>query len=106
MLLPTLSGSINFWLDGHYSAGATFKGLKDCPVEEELMAIESNIANFNDLSILIDDVRCFLPSNVTHSDYPTTDYLVDWARRMNLFWRIEHDIFIMLKKNGVDGTTH
>ena len=96
-LLPKLTGNINFWLDGHYSAGITFKGVKDCPVKDELSAIENNFSNFDKLSILIDDVRCFLPSNVDYSDYPSIDYLVDWARRMNLCWRIEHDIFIMQK---------
>ena len=97
-LLPKLSGNINFWLDGHYSAGITFKGEKDCPVEDELIAIEQNFDNFNKISILIDDVRCFLPNNSSNTDYPSIDYLVDWARRMNFHWRIEHDIFIMQKK--------
>ena len=97
-LLPKLSGNINFWLDGHYSAGITFKGEKDCPVEDELIAIEQNFDNFNKISILIDDVRCFLPNNSSYTDYPSIDYLVDWARRMNFHWRIEHDIFIMQKK--------
>jgi len=96
-LLPTLKGDFNFWLDGHYSAGITFKGHKDCPVEDELLAIEKNFNNFSKLSILIDDVRCFWPSNSENSDYPSIDYLVDWARRMNMRWRIEHDIFIMQK---------
>ena len=94
-LLPTLSGNLNFWLDGHYSAGATFKGGKDCPVEDELSAIEENLSNFDKLTILIDDVRFFLPSNSAYSDYPSIDYLVDWARRLNMRWRIEHDIFII-----------
>jgi hypothetical protein len=96
-LLPQLSGNVNFWLDGHYSAGITFKGSKDCPVDDELAAIENNFSNFDELSILIDDVRCFLPTSEDFSDYPSIDYLVDWARRMNLRWRIEHDIFIMQK---------
>ena len=97
-LLPKLSGNVNFWLDGHYSAGITFKGKKDCPVEDELIAIEKNIDNFDQITILIDDVRCFLPNNSSYRDYPSIDYLVDWARRMNFHWRIEHDIFIMQKK--------
>ena len=97
-LLPKLSGNVNFWLDGHYSAGITFKGKKDCPVEDELIAIEKNIDNFDHITILIDDVRCFLPNNSSYTDYPSIDYLVDWARRMNFHWRIEHDIFIMQKK--------
>ena len=96
-LLPKLNGNINFWLDGHYSAGITFKGAKDCPVEDELTAIENNLSNFSEVSIMIDDVRCFLPSAEDYSDYPSIDYLVDWARRMNFNWRIEHDIFIMQK---------
>jgi len=96
-LLPKLKGNINFWLDGHYSEGITFKGSKDCPVEDELIEIEKNFNNFDQLCILIDDVRCFLPNNNSYADYPSIDYLVDWARRMNLKWRIEHDIFIMQK---------
>ncbi len=96
-LLPTLNGNINFWLDGHYSAGITFKGEKECPIEDELSAIELNFSNFDKLTILIDDVRCFLPTNESYAEYPSIDYLVDWARRMNLNWRIEHDIFIMQK---------
>ena len=96
-LLPKLNGDFNFWLDGHYSSGVTFQGSTDCPVEDELAAIEKNIANFSKLSILIDDVRCFLPINSEYSDYPSIDYLVDWARRMGMRWCIEHDIFIMQK---------
>lgn len=96
-LLPTLKGDMNFWLDGHYSDGVTFKGSKDCPIEDELNAIEKNFDNFSKISILIDDVRYFLTTNSVNSDYPSINYLVDWARRMNLRWRIEHDIFIMQK---------
>jgi len=96
-LLKELSGDVNFWLDGHYSAGITFQGEKDCPVEDELNAIEMNFKNFSGLSILIDDVRCFLSESTEYSDYPSIDYLVDWARKMNMSWRIEHDIFIMKK---------
>ena len=91
-LLPKLNGDINFWLDGHYSAGITFKGDKDWPVVDELSAIEANFDNFEKISILIDDVRLFLLSESEHSDYPSIDYLVDWARKMNMRWRIEHDI--------------
>jgi len=97
-LLPKLSGNVNFWLDGHYSSGITFKGETDCPVEDELIAIEKNLDNFDEVTILIDDVRCFLPNNSSYTDYPSIDYLVDWGRRMNFHWRIEHDIFIMQKK--------
>jgi len=94
-LLSKLNGDINFWLDGHYSGGVTFKGKKDCPVEDELLAINENISNFTKITILIDDVRCFLAKSPDYDSYPSIDYLVDWSRKNKFYWRIEHDIFIM-----------
>jgi len=95
-LLPQLSGEINFWLDGHFSFGDTFKGEIDCPVEEELNAISKNLSLFSKVTILIDDVRCFLPSSDgCYDNYPSIDYLVDWARKHQFNWRVEHDIFVM-----------
>jgi hypothetical protein len=96
ILLPTLRGNLNFWLDGHYSGGETFKGNKECPIKDELNSIEVNFHNFKKISIFIDDVRLFLYSA---NDYPSIDYLVDWSRRLNMKWRIEHDIFIIHKNN-------
>jgi hypothetical protein len=94
-LLPTLSGDICFWLDGHYSAGKTFRGEKDCPVEDELSAIEENLSRFQRVSVLIDDVRCFLPSAENYDTYPSINHLVDWARARGYEWRVEQDIFIV-----------
>lgn len=52
-----IHGSAIFWLDGHYSAGITGRGAKDCPIFEELQAIANHPpARF---SIVIDDRRCF-----------------------------------------------
>ena len=98
ILLPTLKGNLNFWLDGHYSGGETFKGNKECPIKDELNSIEVNFDNFEKISIFIDDVRLFLSSA---NDYPSIDYLVDWSRRLNVKWRIEHDIFIIQKNDGI-----
>jgi hypothetical protein len=49
---PTL-----FFLDGHWSAGITGKGEKDCPLYEEL----PNIINYcmQECIIIVDDVRLF-----------------------------------------------
>ena len=96
-LLPTISGDVAFWLDGHYSAGNTFKGSKDTPIVEELEAISKNIDRFTNITILIDDVRCFDPANEEYASYPSLDYLVDWARERQLKWLIEYDIFIAKK---------
>ena len=42
-VLPKILSDMNepaiFWLDGHYSAGITAKGEKECPIFEELDAI-------------------------------------------------------------------
>lgn len=94
-LLPKLDGDLNFWLDGHYSAGVTFKGPKDCPVEEELDAIAKSLDNFGKLTILIDDIRFLVGNADDWDDRPSIDYLVDWARQQKFHWRIEHDIFII-----------
>lgn len=93
-LIPTLTGDVNFWLDGHFSAGITHQGPKDTPIEEELACIESHIGNFTRLAVLVDDVRCFNPTLPNCAGYPELDVLIDWARKNNLVWHIEHDIFV------------
>ena len=93
-LLPMLSGNLCFWLDGHFSGGITHKGPIDTPVLHELAAIEQNMQRFSDLTVLIDDVRCFDPRIPEYSAYPELDVLVDWARRNSLQWNIEQDIFL------------
>lgn len=100
-LLPTLTGTVNFWLDGHYSGGITHQGPTDCPVRDELSSIEANLKNFSMVNVLIDDVRCFDPSVPEYADYPDLDYLVDWARRNNLRWHIEHDIFVARSRSNI-----
>lgn len=97
-LLPTLGGTVNFWLDGHYSGGITHQGPTDCPVRDELQNIENNLSRYSKVAVLIDDVRCFDPSIPEYADYPSLDYLVDWARKNGLVWHIEHDIFVAKSK--------
>ena len=94
-LLPKLKGNISFWLDGHYSGLNTFLGERHSPIKEELDAIEKNLKNFNDVNILIDDARAFVPSDDSNNPDPNINFFVDWAKRNNFFWKIEYDIFIM-----------
>ena len=93
-LLPTIKGNINFWLDGHYSAGATFQGKQDTPILDELKSIGENIGNFDKICVLVDDIRCFCSSQERYDNYPSIDKLVEWARSNSLSWHIEHDIFV------------
>ena len=97
ILLSKIYGDVNFWLDGHYSEGVTYKGIVDTPIVEELKYIEIHMSQFNKICVMIDDVRCFNPGDDPDSAYPKLQYLVDWARSNNLKWHIEHDIFIAKK---------
>ena len=93
-LLKDQHGKVSFWLDGHWSGGTTFKGPKDTPIREELLAIEQNLDHLEKITVLIDDVRCFDPANPEYSEYPTRSYLVAWADTNHLSWTIEQDIFV------------
>jgi len=94
ILLARLEGDVCFWLDGHYSAGVTFKGPKDTPIAEELAAIEAAAPRLGRLVVLVDDVRCFDPSRPEFADYPPKAFLIAWAERLGLVWHIEQDIFV------------
>lgn len=96
-LLPKIRGNVNFWLDGHYSAGITFKGDRDTPILDELNCISENIAHFGKICVLVDDIRCFDPRQPEYSNYPKIDILVAWANKHGLVWHIEHDIFVARK---------
>ena len=93
-LILSLSGNINFWLDGHYSAGVTYRGPKDTPILDELAHISTNLQRFGKVCVMIDDVRCFASELDEYSSYPSLNVLVDWANKNNLRWHIEHDIFV------------
>lgn len=93
-LLPMLNGAVNFWLDGHYSAGVTYKGPLDTPIREELAAISAELPRWPRVCVCIDDLRCFTSDDPTFSEYPPLKTLVDWAEAHGMAWHIEHDIFV------------
>ena len=97
--------NICFYLDAHLchdhqNNKKTF-GHEDSatPIKLELEFIKNNLSNFKKMNILIDDVRLF---NKEFQNYPTKDFIVEWCKKNNLSWTIEHDIFI-LKKNNING---
>jgi hypothetical protein len=86
-VLPKILKDINepaiFWLDGHYSAGITAQGDKDCPIYEELDAIFD--AKKLDHILLIDDARCF----IGNGDYPTIAKLTEYVKSKNPKYQVE-----------------
>lgn len=94
-VLSRLSGPVNFWLDGHYSAGATFEGESHCPVPLELEIISKHLSRLGRIAVMIDDAAHFASGLPEDKDYPSLDYLVDWARGHNLEWRIDSDIIVI-----------
>jgi hypothetical protein len=96
VLLPTLSGKVNFWLDGHFSEGITHLGPQETPIVDELNAITDNMKNFDGVCVMVDDLRLFgnTASGLHDPAYPDIDVLVNWARANNFAWTIEQDIFI------------
>lgn len=96
-LLQGVGTRVNFWLDGHYSAGITFQGDLDTPVMIELASIELHLQDFMEIVIFIDDVRCFNPLIPEYSTYPELNLLTNWALKNRFSWTIENDILIMKK---------
>lgn len=93
-LLARIQGDVNFWLDGHSSGGPTFSGALKTPIVEELNCIAEHMSQFEKVTVLVDDLRLFGTEVYSEGEYPSLNYLVDWARNLNLGWHIEHDIFI------------
>jgi hypothetical protein len=92
--LPSDSYTIAFWLDGHYSEGPTHLGPIETPIVQELKIIEAHLQNFQEVTIFIDDFRCFVNRQ---TDYPQTSFLSTRADGNGMSWSVEHDIFIARK---------
>jgi hypothetical protein len=93
-VIKLINSPTNFWLDGHYSGGDTFKGATTTPVLMELDQIALHMNEIGKLAVFVDDVRCFYPGYSSSEDYPHVNFLVEWANALGLNWKIEHDIFI------------
>ena len=88
---------VNFWLDGHYSAGNTFKGQEETPIYHELSVIKNFIHEFQAVNIFIDDVRCFQPSTQEYKSYPPLQFLLEWSVEQSMKCLLIHDILVMKK---------
>ena len=87
-LIEDLSEASLFWLDGHYSEGATARGASMTPIMDELHSICEMPGDGH--VILIDDARLF----VGEDDYPTVDEVREFvlSRRPHYEFELESDI--------------
>lgn len=89
-LLPEVVAGLErpalFWLDAHYSGGATARGPKETPIVEELECI---LASTEDHVVLIDDASDFTGGQ----DYPSVGELETLvARRPGLRFEVADDV--------------
>lgn len=55
LVISNINANILFWLDGHYSGNSTAKGIKNCPLIEELEHIKNHPIKTH--IIMVDDIR-------------------------------------------------
>ncbi len=85
-ILPHLNNkTIAFWLDGHYSGGATAKGEQDTPIMKEIEAIAKT--QTYDSILLIDDIRLFdtIVTNNKEHRQPGYPIVQDIVAKINSF---------------------
>lgn len=99
-LVEDLSGAVNFWLDGHWSSGDTFRGPLDTPIEIELDVISHNLERLSNVAVFVDDFRCFAnwERRNIYDSYPRPEFLVNWAVENGLRWTVEQDIFVAVSR--------
>jgi 23S rRNA A2030 N6-methylase RlmJ len=87
-VLASLEGRALFWLDAHYSAGITARGMIDTPIVGEFEAILARSDTGHVL--LVDDANSFTAA----AGYPPVDDVLNLCRRLapNYLSKIEDNI--------------
>jgi hypothetical protein len=94
-LLPTVQGSIHFWLDAHFSSGKTYKGQLDSPLMQELEIIMQYFRVFKNCVIFIDDANLIIEVNKLQSGYPRYKDFLDFCRLNELKYKVESNVIIL-----------
>jgi hypothetical protein len=82
-LLPSITEPCLFWLDAHYSEGATAKGKIETPILQELHHVLHHPVGGH--VILVDDAHCFVGQN----DYPTIEQVRELVHKVRPGWVFE-----------------
>lgn len=95
-LLPTVEGAALFWLDAHWGGSEGAGEQRQCPVLDEIAAIDS-WRHAADSCILIDDARWFLgppDPKLRREDWPTFLEVLDLLRA-------HHDRYVTILEDVV-----
>jgi len=96
-ILANIDGSSLFWLDGHWSGGRTSGSDRECPVLDEIEAIDAS-PHAAGSCVLVDDARLFLgppPPPHRRSDWPTFMVVLDALRmKYSRFVTVLEDVII------------
>jgi hypothetical protein len=86
------SGSVNIFLDGHYSGGITSKTTHPTPLKEEINIVLNHLERFDEIRLFIDDVRCMNPEIEDYIEYPSLSYVLKRLESFSSNISIQHDI--------------
>lgn len=96
-VIDELNGNTVFFLDGHYSSGNTARGIKDCPLLEELSIINSYFKH--EALVIIDDLRLFgTKVNEDWLDITTENLLNSISERLEFSSELNDRLIIKIKK--------
>jgi hypothetical protein len=103
LLSKKIKKNVNFFLDAHNVSNnntKTYKGSVSNPILNELQIIKKKINNLKNFIIFIDDVNWHKIDYVgTHKNTTSKlDQIINWCRKNNLCWEIDHNVMIC-KKN-------
>jgi hypothetical protein len=90
LVLRTIQRPAVFWLDGHYSGGATGRGIQSDPIITSLRQIGMHAVRNH--TLLIDDARCF----TSQDDSPAFSDVIRELHSINPHYRlsVHHDIIV------------
>jgi len=94
-ILDQLTGPALFWLDAHYSGGATGRSLLDSPIQSELRAIARHRTRGH--VVLIDDAQDFRGAD----GYLTVTGVEEFSKSLDYSFRLEAGIMRLTPATSV-----
>lgn len=94
MVLQDIGGKVTFWLDAHASGGIAYGDDEVTSIVSELSSIAASLDRFEDIVVMVDDIRGFGAS----SHYPDVEFLIRWGHDNGMSWTIELDMMCLRRQ--------